>query len=373
MTEWARLAKTTIRDYIAGSEDNVTRYRPFMAMLKAKGRMVYNCSGDGFEWKTRYKRGEVTTNNGEQTLEFGRVNRHEAAYLDYEGYAIAERVTKREKLKNRGKAAIVKFFGSLAEDMKSDLTDRFAEEIFVDSSATGNSDRWTGLESMFSINGTINITSGAQRAANAADVCGYPNDTYATLTCGLGDYGGAWGTQTSIDNVWPYGRGDSAYDHWAPVVVNTTSTAFGSSPSFAAYADKIMGYALGALQGRLPSDGGPDLILLDRGMYRVLKELLRTKERINIEHTGLRKLGFDFEDSINFDGVSVTTDYGVPPGVGYVLNMSNVECRSMQDTLFVMDEESWDPQSRSWRFVVDCLGQWKFKSPRNFGKLVAIA
>lgn len=350
----------------------MSRDRRFFAMVKSKGRQLYDCSGDGVQWPVRYIRNTPTVNDGEQSVEFSRFNRHTTAYLDYVGLTLAESMTKREKLKNRGKEAIVKFSTELGEMMTEDLTDRFAEEIYVDSSATGNSGRWSGLETMMAATQTVQINSGAARTANAADIVGYPNDTYATISTVLGNSGGSWGTQADISSTWPMGRGSTEYDFWSPVICNYTSTALaGSAATWAVQCESATRFLIHAINGRIGAKQGVDLVLLDRELYRKFLEKQQARQTVTIQNSYMNKLGFS--DAFTLDGVDITTEYGVPSAVGYALTCSNVEIRSMQKQLFNMDDPDWDPATRSWRFVADCLGQFKFKSPRHFGKLVTLA
>ena len=103
---------------------------------------------------------------------------------------------------------------------------RRSEPPVSNGNATGNETSWHGFFSIFNTNGTTTITSGAQRSANAADVVGYPADTYASLTTGLGDYGGEAG-----DSVWPLGVCDPEFDFFTPLVVNPLSTNAAAFPS----------------------------------------------------------------------------------------------------------------------------------------------
>ena len=372
MAEWARVTNTTIKRYIKGEEDAVKRNRKLIAMLEKKGRIKYNISGDQLDWKVRYRRATMSVNNGEQNIEFSRINRFKTANLDFEGYTVADSMTKREKLKNRGNEAIIKYWGQQIPMLMEDLRDAFAEEIYVDSSASGNSSRMSGIETMMAVDGTITVTSGAQRTANAADTTGSPNDTYAGLVTNLGNYTGSWDTQSDINTTWPFGAGSSGYDFWSPVVVNFTSSAF-TGTTWAANAVESTRFAIDAVNTRnIGSDGQVDMVLLDNGLYRQYKDALDTKERILVDSSlELRSLGF--KDVIAQDGVEISAEFGVPGATGYGWNLNCMEFCSMQDKIFNPEGPDWDPASRSWRVVVDVLGQFKFKSPRNFFKLVSLA
>lgn len=372
-TEWARIANTTIAKYL-NEEEAIARNRVFLGMVMKKGNLLYNEGGDGISWPVRYRRAPMETNNGEQTLSFPRQNRWKNAALDYVGLAATDAVTKREMKKNRGAEAIVKWTDKVGKYLLNDLKDQFEEELYVDSSATGNSARITGLESMFAATQTINVGSGAARSANAADPCGYPNDTYAGLSTVLGNYGGAWGTQSTIDNVWPFGRGKPDYDFWSPVIVNYTSTAFdGSGTTWAANCVLATRFGLEAVNGRNTlNDGQIELVTLDRGLYRKYKDKLDSKERINISSNNeLRALGFT--DYIEQDGATIMGQYGMPAAIGYGINLKAVELRMMEKEMFNVEGPEWDMPSQTYRTVATWLGQAKFASPRSFFKLVAIA
>lgn len=378
--EWARIANTTTAEFLKGQENAVMRKRPVFAMMKKRGQVKMNCSDDGVKWAVKYKRVPMSVNNGEQPIDFVRTNRWVNAYLDYEGYAVGDQVTKREKLKNRGNGALVKFFNKIAAMLTEDIQDQFTEELYVNDSASGNTGRFSGLESMFAATQTITVSSGAARTANAADPCGYPADTYAELQTELGaEGGGSWGTQTDINSTWPFGRGSTShdsFDFWTPVIVNYTSTAFdGSSSTWQANAVRAVRFALDAVNTRNKlADGDLDLVLLDRGLYRQYKDTLDSKERINVTASNeLRALGFEGTDMISQDGATIMSEFGIPAGVGYGLSMKCIELRSMQDQIFVPEGPDYDISNRAWRYVVDIIGQFKFKSPRNFFKLVALA
>ena len=113
-------------------------------------------------------------------------------------------------------------------------------------------------------------------------------------------------------------------------------------------------------------------VFLARDLYTSLLNLIDDKERIQIssEHN-LRALGF--KNVLNFDGVEVSWESGVPNGVGYGMNYDNIELKSMDDSLLRSEGPEYDIHSQSFNAVVSTLSNLKFSSPRNFFKLVALA
>lgn len=371
--EWARLVSTTITDYAKGAEDALMAKRILLAAMKSKGQIKYNCGGDGFAWQVPYRIAQLTVNDGETPVTPARQDRYKRATLDYVSYTIADMMTKREKLKNRGPAALINYFEEMTPNLLNDATQRFSEELYVDSSATGNSGRLSGIETMMATNGTVNVTSGAQRSATAADVAGYPNDTYAGLSTVLGNYSGSWGTQSGLSSTWPNGTGELGYDFYSPVIVNYTSSSFnGTADTWTEQCVEATRFMITQMNRYTDNRGGLKTVLLDRELYRLYLNKLDSKERLLTESKlGLRSLGF--QDTFQQDGVDITWEFGMPTAVGYGYNIENMELRSMQDRIFKVDGPEWNQIQRAYTVIVDFLGQLKFHSPRFFGKLITLA
>lgn len=372
MAEWARIVNTTIADELRGFEDLTMRKRVLLRRMKEAGNVHYNASGDAFNWRVRKAQRSATVNNGAQPMTYQPVNLWDKATLDYEGYVITDAMTKREKLKNRGTPAIVKVWSEMTKTMLGDLEDRFSEELYIDSSAAGNSGRVTGFESMFGCTQTITqttTTSTVARTANAADMFGYPNDTYAGISTVLGNEGGSWNYN------WPEGKGDAEFDYFSPVIVNYKSTAFDITNG-----DTWKENCVNAVRAMLlytnrnkASEGVVDLVMMDTKMFRVFKDTKDSIERV-IVNQGSKDRAYGIEnDSIYQDGAELTHEFGIPPEVAYGVNIKKTEIKSMQDKLFALEGPEYDAPSRSWRIAVDFLGQLKFESPRHFGKLVGLA
>jgi len=369
---WQKLTATTIPQHLRKLEDETFRKRIEFNLLKSRGRIVYNCSGDTFDWRVRYRKFPSQTNNGEQTLIFTRQNEFKKAELGYTGLVQTDSFTESEQLANRGDEAIVKYTAPRLEQRMQDLREDWCDGFYIDSSATGNSDRMSGLETMFACNGTITISSGAQRTANAADIAGFPNDTYASLTTNLGDAGGTWATQSAIASTWPNGKGDAAYEYWSPIVLNYTSTAWGgATATWAANCVNVTRFGISQINDRCGAMNPVDLVILDRDLYRQWKSTFDSKERI----TNLgEKLASGFTgDSIEFDGATITGGFGVTSGVGYILSMSNVEYRSRYKQIFQDYGPKEEIRDQAFLTVVKADGQFKFSSPKNFGKMAALA
>jgi hypothetical protein len=371
-SDWARSAATTLADHIKEVEKASMRNFQFLAVLDSQGRISYGHSGRGFDWPVKYRNHRLTGNTGNTARNFAAFNDKLIANLPLRrGYQATDSISEGEMLENRGEAAIVNVTENMVSNLTESMKQGLASEPYVDGNATGNETSWHGLESFFSCNGTVKIDDGTQRSANAADKVGYPNDSYAGLTCGLGDYGG----DQDSTATWPLGVADAAYDFWAPLVVNTTSTAFSpATHTFAGQGDEVMRYAI--IQGQRNSslDGQMTNFILERSMYNDLLNLIDNKEQIQIRRgEGLLLTSLGFKNVVSFDGVEVSWEAAVPAGVGYGFNYNLIELRCMYDSLLASEGPTYDTFTQTYNTVMKTLGNMKCKSPRNFVKLAALA
>ena len=368
---FSRTAATTLANHIREVEESMLRNYQMGALLEAGGRVNYNNSGEGFDWPVQYRLHKVEGNTGETQRNFARRNLWKTASLEFRGYQTTDSMYYREFRSNKGPEGVVKVFDNFVERLETSLTQGLGGEYYADGSASGNEQSWHGMESMFVLNGTVNSTSGAQRTANAADIVGYPNDTYSGLSTVLGNYGG----ENESGQYWPDGIADAEYDFWSPLVVNYTTTHAdlpSSTNTWAGQGDEAMRYAIINAQRNTSKNGQITNILLARDLYMGLLNIIDTKERIQISsEQSLRALGF--KNVLNFDGIEVSWEAAIASGVGYGINYDNMELKSMDESLLRSEGPEYDIHSQSFNAVVSTLSNLKFSSPRNFFKLAALA
>lgn len=362
MAEWIRIVATTLKDYVKGEVINLMRNRKLLAMLKSRGRMKMKQTGRSFQWRVRYRRGNLQGFANGDTVSFPAVDRWKIAELPQRAYITAENMTKAERLMNSGKEQIIDLYAELARVMMEDALENFAEELYVDGNASGNSKRLHGIESFLA-------TSGVTRAFVAN-----PSDSYAGLNTALANYGGTW----SNSALWPDGRGSPDFDFWAPILVNYTGPDVGgigweaTTKTWPNTCMEALSYGIIETQRSKSKTGQLDTIILDRSLYRVFLERLREKQRIVVEsntsNSTLVKLGFT--DVQQWDGVDVTWEYGITPSVGYGFNFDEIELRSWQPEIFVSQGPDFDMGSQSYRYAIDSYLNLRM-NPRNFLKLAA--
>ena len=134
-------------------------------------------------------------------------------------YEVTDSIYKREMLENRGQQALIDVAGKMASRLQESM-EHPSKEVWCDGDEAGNELRFHGIEFMMATDGTVGIDDGVGRAANAADMLGWPADNYAGINTGLGAVAGS-----QLEGVWPNGVADPEYDFYSPIVVNYTSTA----------------------------------------------------------------------------------------------------------------------------------------------------
>jgi hypothetical protein len=365
-TDWARSIATTIVNHLR--EEEVASLRKFkvFAALEGSGNIRTNMSGRGFDWEIQYRNHTPSGNNGETPRSFARQNLWKNAELEYRGAQVTDAIYKKEMLENRSASALVNVAGKMASRLLTSMEQYLAKEWVVDGYAAGNELRFHGLESFLGYNGTINKDTGATRTANAADPFAAPSDTYAGLSTVLGAYGGSQKT-----GVWPNGEADPEYDFYSPIICNYTSSYFGGT-SWSANCTKALREALHQTRRNDTKQDQVDMCLMDRRMYIDFLNKLDEKERVVVSRTnGLRSYGFT--DVFEFDGVECSSENSIPAGVAYGLAIGNMELLCMEGQLYNSEGPFYDEITQQYRYVVSTLGNLKFKSPRNFFKLAAVA
>lgn len=366
-TDWARSIATTIVNHLREEEIASLRKYKFFAALEGAGQIRTNMSGRGFDWEIQYRNHTPSGNNGETPRSFARENLWKKLELEYRGAQVTDAIYKKEMLENRSAQALVNVAGKMASRLLTSMEQYLAQEWIQDGYATGNELRFHGIESFMNATQTITETSAGAvaRSANAADPFYYPNDSYAGLSTVLGAYGGS---ADSTDS-WPNGKVDPEFDFFSPVIVNADSSYFGAS-TWKDNCVKAVREALHQTRRNDTKEDQVDMVLLNRRLFIDFLNTLDSKERVIVSRTnGLRSYGFT--DVFELDGVEVSSENSVPADVGYGLAVGNIELLCMENQLMVSEGPFYDEITQQYRYVVSTLGNLKFKSPRNFFKLVA--
>lgn len=357
----ARIVHSTISDYIREEQNSVLRKRLLLAMLQKRGRISYNRSGINLDWKVRFDRQPLSTYDEGQLINFTASDRYRTFTSEWVQYVASDSITKKQTLQNRGAQAILKLAGDLGKKLLDDARDRFAEELYVDGSATANSGRIDGLLTPFQIGTGADALSGSAANGDDTEYSKFvielkTNAIYGGVSMNLGGVAGDWESTN-----WPLGRGDESYDFNHPLAINIETGEWTDSTTVSSTAGlpKALrfGYFASARNGEKQ-----DFALLDWNLLRKFKESQESKQRAQTlkgNDSDITKLGFE---GISYDGIELTTEYGLPSSnltggtetaIGFGVNLNAFEICSMQDKLFVSDKDD-DITTKSDLVMVDC-------------------
>jgi hypothetical protein len=386
-TDWSRVIGTTIVNHLR--EEELATFRKFkiFSLLENSGNVVMNQSGRGMDWNVRFRNAPVTGNTGDTPRTFSRVNMWKRAELPWRGFTTTDAIYRREMLENRGQQALVDVASKMAERLKESLEQHLSYQPYGDGNASGKENDFHGLESFLGYSGTIDeanaavanqnstsaTVSGVVYTGGTADRYGFPSDNYAGLETKLGYYGG--GRLTTSTGVWPNVPVDPEFDYYSPLVINYNASSFNNLASGNRNWKVNCVYAMReGIQGCKRNDTKEaqiDLVVLDRQLYIQFLNTYKEQERIVVsKETGLKALGF--ADTVSLDGVEITSEYACPAGRGYGISVGNMELRCLENQLMVAEGPFFSEETQAYRYACSTLGNFRFRSPRNFFTLAPI-
>ena len=370
--EWIGVIHEQAPKFLAGFADETIRNRMLLAYMRKNGRIILRGNSPMCVWDIKFDQQPVVSAGDVGTLEFNRYNLMRQAALSWRGYVATDMMTEKEYLMNQGPGQIYNRYGQIIPSLMEAMTDNFGGELYVDGNATGNENSIHGLES-FCGAGTV----------VAADLIAQPSDTYAGLSTALNQEGGTWtntlgnigsanprpNTGLSVD--WPHGKGSAKYDFNSPVLLNTSSTNWGTnSTSWESNCERVLRQGIIWLKNKGGASGQPKLGLMSNDYYSGFLNHMSSKQRAIIPHSESQDLGFS--DAVNFDGVAMAYDFECPASSGYFININNMELVSLDSVLFGYRGPDWSIRDRAYLFYVGFWGNARYRA-KHFGKFKAYA
>ena len=174
MAEAAIVINSTAKKYLKGRIDETVRGRMFWKYLESKNGIKTNQNGETCTWDVQYKETPVTPFGDMGSVSYSRHDNARQLVTDWRGYKATDQLGLKERQMNRGDAAIYERYKTVFPDMTKSMLNTFNGELFIDGSASGNSNRFEGLETFFGTGTTV-----------AADICAEPSDTYGGRSTAL--------------------------------------------------------------------------------------------------------------------------------------------------------------------------------------------
>lgn len=358
---WPSILNTTIPDYLRDVSDNTLNERILLKMLSMKGRISFGNSGTKYVGRVRYKRGTMMPYASDDVINFARVDRYKTWEVpNNRAYVLPQQIGWVDELQNSGTEAIINMVGEALTVMEEDLNEQFCDKLYIDGDLAANSKELQGIETFLGTGATPVV---------AAPGFIQPNDTYATLSTALAAYGGSW-----TNGTWPQGGNGLTpqYSFWSPILVDYTSPV---ADAYTATTRIWRNTCVEALRNlttycrKMKSKKGAlDLLLLEETLFRDFKNFQEQYKQVPVltgEALGMRNFGFDV---VSQDGLTISTEIGIPVGTGYAFNTNQMELRCLTKTLFDPIGPLYDELTNSKRWALRFCGNATW-NPKFFGKL----
>jgi len=315
--------------YMKGFEDMTIRRRLLLAMLRRRGRIEKNASGDQCVYQLKFSKPNSSQYADGSAVDYSNHNPFRRLKLDWRAHINTDTITMMQKAINTGDNQLINLYQDKINNIMSGLTEDFSGELYKDGHAAGRENAVHGLETYLGDDGNTVV----------GDIIAKPSDTVGidALSTVPGNEGGSWtsalGTSpnATLANDWPNGSGDREYDYNSPKLLNWSSNAWGTSAvTWEANCWRVISQALTWLH--ITSGVNAGLCILPSHLYQGYKNHHETLRRINIPHQEAQDLGFG--NTLNQDGCAIQMDFDVPVNTGYVLNVEDLTLTSLMNNLF---------------------------------------
>jgi hypothetical protein len=280
-------------------------------------------------------------------------------------------LTEKQKQMNAGATQIDDLYHNKTKRLVKRLRQVLCSELYTDGNASGNGNRFQGIESFMGDDG----------ATVAGDRVAAPSDSYAGRSTAPGTDGGSWSNTTGaqeynaqLANDFPFGQGDSEYDYVTPLLVNYSSTQWTSgSTAFIDNCEEVLRFARIAQMHRGAKNEDrsmPFIHMLSSDMYADFLNFYAARNRQIVPHKSSTDLGF--EDTMNFEGDAVHYEYDCPAGVGYGIVPGMMELFHLGNKLINEVGPEWAITKMGYLYLNYVFGNLRFQ-PKFFTKYKAYA
>jgi len=236
---------TTMQNRLGDITDQTKRNRVLINMMESKGNIKPPEGGAVIEWIVYMRNPKPKGYNRNGTPEYNTPDSLRTARLGWGAYQYGLKLDRVTVQTNKGVNQFINIVNQSVNEVEMSFKQRWPEYLWQDGDNPEGGEpepirgfyTWLGK---YVVN-TATAYQGYQGKVRLV------SGTYAELTMDLGNDSAEWQGFDGSDTVqtsstplgvtagqkwWPFGRGDSAYDYWHPLIVNTSASAWGANPQF---------------------------------------------------------------------------------------------------------------------------------------------
>jgi len=345
-----RIRTTTLNKYVRKKVETIYPKLPLLGVLRGFGRLSFNNSGRKIVWYPRYRRRELETGLGEAvSATFVATNTRLEAESSWRHYHMTERISRFEKLVNKGKEALIRIVQTTVNELLEDMEVAFKMKLYINSGS--NPEDIDGLQTVHDTSATAIGSAGDTPAKNPSS-----NKSYAGIAMQLGALGGSW------TGHFPIGYGDSEYAAWTSLIVDGTDSNFFANGTWAGDWQSVLRFTRTYLGMRTGID--PNICVMNAELLRQAMDSLKDAQRLEVSKTPqLLDLGIR---ALAFEGLDLVADYACPNGLAFMLNAQHIELMCLSPQLFYRSEDD-DITTSTQLIRLDFDGQMVYYSPACVG------
>ncbi len=363
---WVGYVNQASAKYSKELTDLTIRGRFLLAMLEARSRINL-----GIDWSFEekypidWKDAPVTSLGHGGGATYSPNDYTKLATQDLRGYLAPDQMhIKEQAMLGNSAARFVNRYKRIIPKLLKGVRQTIGLKFYGDGSASGAQDEFSGVETMMG----VDVTAGdGSTGTDADDLIAFADGSYNGLSTNLataGDWSDDLGAgdfpNDALGTDWPEGTGDPEYDYWTPKHVNWSSTSW-PSESANAWSDTgafVLRRTAQWLRQTAGMEGETLVALLSGHMMTDFKDAQEAKLRTLAQHPEARDLGFP--GVLEYDGIALKSEYGIPANTGYVLNLDEVELGITGKKFITTHGPLLDPDSLSYKWFAYTFGNFKF-------------
>jgi len=360
---WVGFVDHATKQYVKGFVDETVRRYLWLAMMERRGnlRMGVDASYES-EYRVKWKQGTPESFEYGSTATFEPQLRLKTASMTWRGVKHTDTMHLDEYTKLANSAHnLVNRYNRIVPELFGEVRKYFSDEMYTD----GGSDtsKMEGLETVLADDGNTVV----------ADLIANPDDSYHGIDTDLAQ-GGTWtanlGTPPNATHAydWPEGSGDSQWDFWSPLLINTTSTSWdGTNNTWEDNCIRALSRMGLWMMTNADVGQGSLLTLLTPKSFAELRESMRAAHYSLVPMPEATELGFP--NTLQFEGQTITSQYGVPSGInGYSIDMDEAELLFVTPNMVESKGPTYDDKDMAYLFTAYSMGNFKWR-PKRLAKL----
>lgn len=356
--------------YMKGAEDLTIRERLVLKTLERLGRIKLNASAEDVYFTVKKSQPPVSQYGEGGGIDFARRSLWDRAHHGWRGYNSTDLMYRHERMEMKGDVVIVKRYAEVMENIVESIRDNFGADFYVDGGASGNELKIEGLDTFCDYHSGNSLVT---------DLIAYPDDTYFGIKTNFGT-GGTWESNltatTTMPNAaigydWPEGQGPTQCDYWTPKLVNTGSTNWTGSTDWSDNCETILRRVLMWLTLTAGTSSSQLMCIMAGKMLTDVKDFFSARNRQLPPHKQSTDLGFP--NVLNFEGLGLHMEFGVPADTGFVWNFDKTQFCSLASNLLFTEGPTYEIKDDAWLWLAGFYGNLRVKSPKYFAKLYPYA